>query len=480
MVTQSHTTIHQPTASDLAAWGNANGSARPHTADAMFGPGDDPSAMHAPPGGAVHYSTPARPPMPSNHSSGSGRMFAYMPGTSTDEFASPGYPSFDSSYSPYQAPDSNSGSNVTPGGGPATGDHSAGRGSTASGTESIHRNGSSSTTTTVTVAIPPAAAAKKRPRRRYDEIERMYPCNWPGCTKSYGTLNHLNAHVAMQKHGTKRLPNEFKEMRKQWRKSKRDDEQRKSTRASISGPSAFTPGVPMGSGPPGSSGTGSDDPYLRGARMDSFSSAPGGYAGGDPYYQMGNPYYPSGQYGPRGSTSSVYSYGTAPAGTAPSSAGGGHWVGSYGNNANTNGHMFPPPVASAPGRSYSMSAASANNGASGLPPPPPAGGGWSSGAPSGGAVGSYGTHPYASAPPPHYGNGYGQTHTAGGATNGHSAYGAQYGGYGQASAANMMAGNQTNVPTSTAGAGTGQNSNAAAAVAAGGLGAYLMAHRGSI
>lgn len=46
----------------------------------------------------------------------------------------------------------------------------------------------------------PGTNQKKRPRRRYDEIERLYHCNWPGCTKAYGTLNHLNAHVSMQKH----------------------------------------------------------------------------------------------------------------------------------------------------------------------------------------------------------------------------------------------------------------------------------------
>lgn len=47
---------------------------------------------------------------------------------------------------------------------------------------------------------------KKRARRRYDEIERMYACNYQGCSKAYGTLNHLNAHISMQKHGPKRLP----------------------------------------------------------------------------------------------------------------------------------------------------------------------------------------------------------------------------------------------------------------------------------
>jgi hypothetical protein len=49
------------------------------------------------------------------------------------------------------------------------------------------------------VAIP-GSNQRKRPRRRYDEIERLYHCTWPHCSKSYGTLNHLNAHVSMQKH----------------------------------------------------------------------------------------------------------------------------------------------------------------------------------------------------------------------------------------------------------------------------------------
>jgi hypothetical protein len=54
--------------------------------------------------------------------------------------------------------------------------------------------------------VLPGINTKKRPRRRYDEIERHYACNFVGCTKSYGTLNHLNAHVQMQKHGLKRHP----------------------------------------------------------------------------------------------------------------------------------------------------------------------------------------------------------------------------------------------------------------------------------
>ncbi|KAF9195056.1 hypothetical protein BGZ50_005277 [Haplosporangium sp. Z 11] len=54
--------------------------------------------------------------------------------------------------------------------------------------------------------VPNGANTKKRPRRRFDEIERLYVCNWTDCEKAYGTLNHLNAHVHMQKHGPKRSP----------------------------------------------------------------------------------------------------------------------------------------------------------------------------------------------------------------------------------------------------------------------------------
>lgn len=77
----------------------------------------------------------------------------------------------------------------------------------------------------------PGINTKKRPRRRYDEIERHYACNWPGCSKAYGTLNHLNAHVQMQKHGAKRHPSEFKELRKMWRRQKREEEERKAAEA---------------------------------------------------------------------------------------------------------------------------------------------------------------------------------------------------------------------------------------------------------
>ncbi|KAI8337544.1 hypothetical protein BC941DRAFT_425563 [Chlamydoabsidia padenii] len=76
------------------------------------------------------------------------------------------------------------------------------------------------------VAIP-GMNQRKRPRRRYDEIERLYHCTFPGCKKSYGTLNHLNSHVLMQSHGPKRHPAEFKEMRKEWRRIRKQRETQK-------------------------------------------------------------------------------------------------------------------------------------------------------------------------------------------------------------------------------------------------------------
>ncbi|OLL26383.1 hypothetical protein NEOLI_004882 [Neolecta irregularis DAH-3] len=93
-------------------------------------------------------------------------------------------------------------------------------------------NPSTNTLTTPTAKIQtfnfvpiPSAQPCKRPRRRYDEIERIYKCGWEGCEKAYGTLNHLNAHVAMQGHGCKRLPDEFKEIRATWKAKKKAEEE---------------------------------------------------------------------------------------------------------------------------------------------------------------------------------------------------------------------------------------------------------------
>ncbi|KAK6823011.1 hypothetical protein PG987_014556 [Apiospora arundinis] len=64
----------------------------------------------------------------------------------------------------------------------------------------------------------------KRVRRRPEEIDRIYKCGWNDCPKGYGTLNHLNAHVTMQNHGPKRTPDQFKEIRREWKARKKEEE----------------------------------------------------------------------------------------------------------------------------------------------------------------------------------------------------------------------------------------------------------------
>ena len=73
----------------------------------------------------------------------------------------------------------------------------------------------------------PGAQQQKRPRKRYDEIVRIYHCNFPNCSKAYGTLNHLNAHVTMQKHGPRRTPDEFKATRRDHKARKKLDDKQK-------------------------------------------------------------------------------------------------------------------------------------------------------------------------------------------------------------------------------------------------------------
>lgn len=50
----------------------------------------------------------------------------------------------------------------------------------------------------------PVLRTQQKGSKSYREIERRYTCRWNGCTKAYGTLNHLNDHVSLQGHGPKR------------------------------------------------------------------------------------------------------------------------------------------------------------------------------------------------------------------------------------------------------------------------------------
>ncbi|KAF8340344.1 uncharacterized protein EI90DRAFT_2051398 [Cantharellus anzutake] len=71
------------------------------------------------------------------------------------------------------------------------------------------------------IALPNADPPKKRPRRKFEEIDRVYPCNWAGCAKAYGTLNHLNQHIQVHGHGPKRTPREFKDLKRTQRSMSR-------------------------------------------------------------------------------------------------------------------------------------------------------------------------------------------------------------------------------------------------------------------
>lgn len=49
----------------------------------------------------------------------------------------------------------------------------------------------------------------RRFRRRYNQILRKYNCSYPGCSKSYGSLNHLNTHIVTKKHGQRKSKADF-------------------------------------------------------------------------------------------------------------------------------------------------------------------------------------------------------------------------------------------------------------------------------
>lgn len=101
----------------------------------------------------------------------------------------------------------------------------------------------------------PGAQQHKRPRRRYEEIERMYKCGWNGCEKAYGTLNHLNAHVTMQSHGQKRTPEEFKEIRKEWKARKKEEEAQRKAEEERQRQAAAAAAAQNGGDPQGPDGT---------------------------------------------------------------------------------------------------------------------------------------------------------------------------------------------------------------------------------
>ncbi|CAD6908050.1 unnamed protein product [Tilletia controversa] len=405
---------HSPIASDMAAWGNTQGGARPHTADAYFGNGYQGfSALTQPQPPPAQQGAPARPPA-SSYGPGSNRVFAYMP--SNDE--SPGA---EAAYGGH--PSSAGGPGASPYGSYATGSSTAYSSSTAPNTATSTAPSSAGTGASV-------STHKKRPRRRYDEIERLYRCSWPGCTKSYGTLNHLNAHVAMQKHGAKRLPTEFKDMRRAWRKAKRDEDQRRhsSVQAQLKA---------------------EEEAMFRG-RMGSLPN-PGAFypnvASGGMYPPQSRPYaaYPHPQPPPLPSTESGYPGPPPSAGSSGSGGSGGS------GSAGGGGHMLPP----IPGRSYSVGTAGYGMHPTGMAAPSAGASHDHYGGGGGGGSHGYGSHGWSTGGP-----------QSGGPSHHHHQQQHQHQQHQQQQQQQQQ---QSSAPASSAGQG-----------GASGLGAYLMAHRGSI
>lgn len=196
-----------PRVHGLAAWENASGSARPHTADGLFGQFGSVGTHDASADSSIinPVASSSRSYTPGAHAAALDAYYAQRRMSMPDPSVAGG--------------GSKVFSYMTSGEDGAMSSSSSGINSGSHGYGGHYFGGGYS-----------AGASKKRPRRRYDEIERLYPCSWPGCTKSYGTLNHLNAHVAMQKHGPKRSPSEFKDMRKAWRKQKKEEEHRRQSR----------------------------------------------------------------------------------------------------------------------------------------------------------------------------------------------------------------------------------------------------------
>jgi hypothetical protein len=54
----------------------------------------------------------------------------------------------------------------------------------------------------------------KRARRKPDEIKRKYKCLFPGCTKAYGELPHLNTHITDSSHGERWMKADYLEASK--------------------------------------------------------------------------------------------------------------------------------------------------------------------------------------------------------------------------------------------------------------------------
>lgn len=77
----------------------------------------------------------------------------------------------------------------------------------------------------------PSGQKSRRFRRRFYQINRKYGCLWPGCTKSYGSLNHLNTHIVTKKHGQRKSKADFDGHKKRHLDPELADDHAEGTRA---------------------------------------------------------------------------------------------------------------------------------------------------------------------------------------------------------------------------------------------------------
>ncbi|SNX84102.1 uncharacterized protein MEPE_02810 [Melanopsichium pennsylvanicum] len=56
-----------------------------------------------------------------------------------------------------------------------------------------------------------------RRRRKSEEVERKYRCDFDGCDKAYGTLNHLNTHRATNEHGPRLNAVGYRRAHEEWK-----------------------------------------------------------------------------------------------------------------------------------------------------------------------------------------------------------------------------------------------------------------------
>lgn len=54
---------------------------------------------------------------------------------------------------------------------------------------------------------------RKRQRKKFEDVKRLYYCDYQNCNKGYGSLTHLNEHRVIQRHGPRKKIDDFKHVK---------------------------------------------------------------------------------------------------------------------------------------------------------------------------------------------------------------------------------------------------------------------------